>query len=128
MGDVRVTEEKIVRTDACGQFLEGATVHGGVFSENIVIADFECRRLTDVFQILCFPADGCKREKLVIFSEGGSAFEHNMRVKHAIVTERHVRANDTEWADMNVLSELGLGGNDGGRMNHFSNSKRMAGL
>lgn len=128
VGDVRVTQEKVVRTDARGQFLEGAAVNGGIFPEDIMITDFEGGRFTDVFQILGFPADGCEGEKLVAFSEGGNAIQDDVGVEHTIVTERHVRANDTEWANAYVLSEFGLGGNDGCRMYHFRNSKRMPGL
>ena len=65
MGDVRITEQQIVRADAGRQALVGAAVDRRVFAENIVIADFEKRGLADVFEVLRLPADRREREKLV---------------------------------------------------------------
>lgn len=114
-----------MRADAGGQLLEGAAVHGGVFPKDIVIADFKGGGLTDVFEILRFPADRSKWEELVVFPEGGGAFKHNVGVKHAVIAEGHIRTNGAIWPDTDVLSELGLGRNDGGGMNHCRDFRRM---
>lgn len=128
VGDVGVAEEKVVRADAGGQFLEGAAVNGGILPEHIRVSDLERGGLAGVFEVLRFPADRGEGEEFIVFPEGGSAFENDMRMEDTIIPEGHVLANDGIGAHADVLSELGLGGNDGGRMDHCTDSKRTTGL
>lgn len=116
--DVGIAEEKIVRADARGQLLMRATVDRAVLTEDVVIAYFQSCRLTDVFEILGFPADGSEGEKLVAFPKAGVALQDDMRVQHAIIAEDHTGTDDGVGADVDVSAELGLGGNDGGGVDH----------
>ena len=86
MGDMTVAEEKIVRADTRGQLGMRAAVYRAVFTEHIPIADLQCRRFADVFEILGFSTDEGEGKKLVRFPESRSALDDYMGVQHAIVT------------------------------------------
>jgi len=118
VGDVRVAEEKIVRADRRRDFAVRAAMDGSVFAEDIVIADDEKGRLTDVFEVLGFSADRCEGEELVVLADFRRAIDHDMRVEHAFITKLDIRADDAKRADADVVADFSERRNDSGRMDH----------
>lgn len=64
--------------DAGGDFLSGATVDGGVFTEGVVVSDEQGGRFANVFQILGDLSDGREGEEGVVLSNGGVAFDNDV--------------------------------------------------
>lgn len=121
--DVGVAEKQIVRADPGGQLFMRTAMHRAVFTENVVIADFQRGRLPDVFQILGLPADKRVGEKLVVPSKLRRPLEHHMTVQHAFIAERDVSSDDAIRADAYVFSQLGFRRNDGCWVNHWRSFK-----
>ena len=108
VSDVRVAEEESVGADAGGGLRNGAAVHGGVFTEHIVVADLEVGRLAGILQVLGLAADAREGKELIALAEGGRAFEHHIGVEHAVITQNHIRAHHAEGADLHVVADLGV--------------------
>ncbi len=121
VGDVRIAEQQVVGADARGQFLEGAAMDGGVFAEDVVIADFQIGGLGDVFEVLGFSSDGGEGEKLVAAADFRVSFDDDVRVEHAIIAQLDVRANHAEGADADIFPDPGVGRNNGGGVDHAGN-------
>ena len=51
-----------------------------VFANGVVAADLERARLAFVFEVLWYRADGGEGEKDIAFADGGSAFDHHVRL------------------------------------------------
>ena len=105
VGDVRVAEEQIVRADPGDRIRVGAAVDGAVLPENIVIADFQIRRITRVFEILSLASYCGEGEKLVVAPKFRMTLEHHMRVEHAFIAELDICADDTERTDADIASQ-----------------------
>jgi len=98
-----------------------SAVDRGVFTEHIVVADLECGGFSDVFQVLGFAADAGEGEEFVAFAKRGMALEHHMRVKHAVITEFDMRADDAKGADPDICANFGIGRDDSSGMDHRGN-------
>ena len=107
MGDVRIAKKQIVRTDSGHGIRVGTSMNRGVFTENIVIADFKISGIAHVFEILGFSADGGKGEKLIATAKPRVAINDDMRVEDAIVSKRDICANDTKRPDADIASQRG---------------------
>jgi hypothetical protein len=93
MSHVGVTKQKIVIAYACRRPLFGASVHGRIFSKNIMVADLKTCWLTKIFQILRFSANCSKGKKLVVISNSAWAIDHYVGMQHASVPQLHTLAN-----------------------------------
>ncbi len=107
VSDMRVAEQQIVRADPSRQIRVGTAVDGAVFPENIVIADFQISGIAFEFQILRFPTDCGKWEKLVASTHFRVTFEDDVRMENAVITQFDVRANDAIWPDADIPPDGG---------------------
>jgi len=121
VGDVGVAEQQIMRADAGGQAFVSAAMDGGVFAEDVVVADFEVGGIAEVFEILGLAADDGEGEKLVAAADLRMTFENDVGVQDAIVAEFDVVANDAIGADADILSQGGERRNNSSRVNHDGN-------
>ena len=99
-------------------------MHGAVFAELIEVAHFEQRRFALILEILGFATDGGEGEKFVAASELRGAFEHDMRMQHAVVSKFDVVADNAVRPDADIGAKLGKGRNNGGGMNHGTHFRR----
>ena len=120
VGDVRVTQEQVMTTDACRNFLMGATVDRCILTKHIASAYNQMCGLSHVFQILRFATNRREREKLVVRPNAARTFDHHVRVQHTRIAQHHMIPDHTTGTNRYVIADLGLRGNDSGRMNHGS--------
>ena len=102
---VRVAEKQTMRTDPGHGIRVSAAVNGAVFPENVVIANFQVRRIARVFEILRLSSHGGEGEELIAASEFRMTFEHHMRVEDTIIAKLDICADDTERADADIASQ-----------------------
>ncbi len=105
--DVRVAEKQVMRADPRRHIAVRAAVDGGVFPENIQIADLQVSRIADVFQILRLSADRGEGEKFVRAADFRVPIDHDMGVQNAVIAELDVGTDDAIRADSNVFPDRG---------------------
>lgn len=125
VGNVRVSEKEIVRTDPGGGFRGGAPVDGGVFPENIAVPNDKGGRFPGIFQVLRFEADGGEGKKLVFLPNFGGSVKDDMRVKDTAITESDTAFDHTVRPDLAVFAKSGFGRNDGGGMDHADDQEGL---
>ncbi len=72
----------------------------------ISVAYLDERRLTGIFKILIFLADGGKGKYLVVAANAGVPAHDNMRLKHRAFANLNVAFYVTKWADPNSGANL----------------------
>ena len=82
-------------------------MYGGVFPEDVVIADFKIRRFARVLEILGFASNGGEGKKLVSPADPGVSVNDHMRVEDAVVADPDIRPDDAERANPDIFSERG---------------------
>ena len=125
MGDMGADHEQTVVADAGHHAAPfGARVHGHVFPNNVVAADFQARRLAVVFLVLGLVADGGKGKYPGVGTDGGAAADHDMGDQLDAVAEFDLGAYCGIRADGNVLADFGVFVDDGGLVNigHFGST------
>jgi hypothetical protein len=118
VSDVCVAHKQIVMPDARGNFLMCAAVHRGVLAKNIMIADFQVRGLADILQILRFPTNHRKREKLIVRTDATGSLDDHVGMQYAAVAKNNAGTDDAIGTDREIDAQNGIGRNDGSRMNH----------
>jgi hypothetical protein len=114
---VGVGHEQVVAADfGDAAALRRAAIHGGEFTEHIAIADFEARGFAGVFEILRRIADGGELEDLVARADGRLAVDHRMRSYPGAGPYAHTIADDGVRTYRDIGGNLGLGRNDGARI------------
>ncbi|MEY5013418.1 MAG: hypothetical protein RLY69_1133, partial [Verrucomicrobiota bacterium] len=124
VGDMRVAEQQIVGANARRRVIVGAAMHGAVFAELVEVADFEHGRFALVLEVLGFSADGGVGIKFVAAAKLRGAFEHDMRMQHAVVAKFDMVADDAVRPDADIRAKLGERRNNGGGMNHGAHFRR----
>lgn len=119
MGDVRASENVVVRTDHSGLTIAGGTVDFNVFTNRVVVANARPGHSALPFQVLGANADGREWKHLVGHPHDRVAINDNVRVNLVVRSEHHVFADDTERADRTGWIDLGTGMHDCGWVNHF---------
>src|SRR5690606_11884329 len=115
VGDVAIAHDQTIiadRRDAAPA--HGAAVNGGVFADDVVVADDELRRFAPVRQILRRAAEAYERPDGVALAEFGVALDEDVRDELRALADLHVRANHAAWADLHVGAEFGAIVDDGG--------------
>lgn len=121
MGDVRVAEQQIVRTDSRRQTLMGPAMYRGVFPKYIEITYLKGGRFADIFEVLGFAANHGEGEELIAAPEFRVPFQHHVGVQNTIVAQFDVRPHHAKGADPDMVPNFGLRRNDSGWMDHGRN-------
>ena len=126
MRDVRIGKAKVVGSDTGGSVSMSAAVDGGVFAEDITVADDEGGGFAGIFEVLRFGADGGEGVEFVFAANRGVAVDDDVGVELAAVSEENVGLNHAVGADLYVCSNLGVGRNDRGGVNHAVDPRSVA--
>ena len=123
--DVTVGQNVIMRTDARRVAVTGGAVNGDVFAQRVMVADFGAGDAALPFQILRLQSDAGERKNFISFPQPGVPVNDHVRMQPAIVAERDVLADDAIRPDFTTGTDLRLGVNDGGGMNHWPRKMKV---
>ena len=90
---------------------------GDVFSEDVVVADFEEGRLLVVFAVLRISTDHAPLANVVVLAEGGEVLDSCMGVDDGSGSDDCTGLNVRKWADDHVIGKFRLRINVCKRMN-----------
>ncbi len=99
---------------------------GDELAEGIAIADAGAGGFAGVFQVLAAGSDRGERVEDVVGADCDRSLDHHVGVQPGPVSDSHLVADDAVGSDFDPGSQLGLGGNDGGGMNHDGEFSRGA--
>ena len=91
---------------------------GNIFPEGVPVPDLNRGWVSAVLQVLATGPNAAEWIKFVVSSNPDGALDHEMGVEPGAVTDLDVVTNNAVRADLYLGSDFGLGGDNGGRMNH----------
>src|SRR5690606_15292865 len=119
VGNMHIGHEKIIAADARqAVVLHGATMQGGTFANDIVVTNFQPRRLALVLLVLALLAHRGKLENTVALADTRRTTHYHVRTDHGAGTDFHIRADNGKRADFHISGQLGFRVNNRARMYH----------
>src|SRR5690606_9456316 len=116
--DMRINHKQVVAAHLRqSTTLYCSTMNGDAFANAVTIADFQTGRLTSIFKILVYFADGSELIDLVIAANSRMTIHDNVRFQYCTLTNFDMGSNNTKWANMDVSTNNGTDFHNGGRMN-----------
>src|SRR5690606_456166 len=94
-------------------------MQGGTFANDIVVTDFQPRRLALVFLVLAILAYRSELEDTVALANTRRATHYDVRTNHGASTDFHIRADNRERTHFHISGQLGFGINNRTRMYHL---------
>src|SRR5207253_10856286 len=110
-----------------GTILNGPTVNGYAFTDDVMVADRQTCFFTFVFEIGRVLTYRGKLVDAVVLTDSGRAFENHMRPDHCTLADFHTSADDRPRADLDVVGQNGRRIDDCARVNqtHSLRSAQM---
>src|SRR6516225_243926 len=97
----------------------GAAMNRGELTDAVVIADFQPRSFTVIFQILGLSADRGKLEDPIAGTNCGLSINHRVGTNHRLRSDPHAGADDRAGTHPHAGVEFRAAVNYSGRMNFF---------
>ena len=120
MCDMHVGQEEIVVADHGFFARQGSPVHGAVFAENIIIANFQKGGLPGVFEVLGDAANAGAGEERIPCADHRRTRQGDVIVQHTAFAKVHPFANHGIRADGNAGGELRPGVDNGSGVDHVT--------
>ena len=117
VSDVGVGHQEIVVADARLPRVRRAPMDGDVLAEDVVVADFEARRFAVVFHVLRRFAEHDAAVDGVITAHVQRTKQVSARTNDAAGPQMNLALDDHVGADLDVVVDLGLRGDQGGGVN-----------
>lgn len=94
----------------------GSPVDGDEFANKVVVSDFEECFLSRVFSVLGVSAEDGTLVDVITITEDGIGSDGDVGTEDASVTQNRFWFNDAKRPDLHILSDVGLGADDCGRV------------
>src|SRR5690606_34066547 len=106
--DMHVSHDPVVAAQARdATVLYRTKVDGDEFTDRVAVADDQLRRFARVLLVLRRSANGSELEDMVVATDGGVTFDHDMRANTRTGADLYVRADDGIGADLYRRIDLG---------------------
>src|SRR5262249_6714657 len=112
VGDVGADHDEVIVAKQCLERAGGAAMDGGVFADDVVVADLDRGAFTLVFEVLRGVADDGAGVNDVSLAHGDRAKEVGARTDDAVVAQDDVAFEISKSTDFAVFADDGFGRND----------------
>src|SRR5262245_4163928 len=119
MPNMNIRHQEVVITDSrvpTTAFRAAMNVY--VFPKDVVISDYEEGFFAPELQILRLKADGSERKEMVVLANRRRAFDDDVRIEAAALSNVHPIADPAIRANGHIFSNTDLRAHNGSRMNH----------